>query len=116
MGKIKQCTVRFNLEKPEAQKAWERLQNRDRKKYGSYSDLISEAVNAYFDKSENAADIFERRLLKRINAEIKKSFAEVLSSKIVQGILNCEKSNKTTVREEETEDMTEDIDWDFLGS
>lgn len=116
MGKIKQCTVRFDLENPEAQRAWERLQNRDRKKYGSYSDLISEAVNTYFDKSENAADIFEKRLIERISAETKKSFAEVLSSKIVQSILNCEKSNGTTVQEEETEDMTADIDWGFLGS
>lgn len=116
MGKIKQCTVRFNLENPEAQRAWARLQNRDRKKYGSYSDLIAEAVNAYFDKSENAADIFEKHLIERISAETKKSFAEVLSSKIVQSIFNGEKSNETTVQTEETDDMTADIDWDFLGS
>lgn len=116
MGKIKQCTVRFNLENPEAQRAWERLQNRDRNKYGSYSDLIAEAVNAYFDKSENAVDIFEKHLIERISTEIKKSFAEVLSNKIVQSIFNGGKSNETTVQTDETDDMAADIDWNFLGS
>lgn len=44
MDELKQCTVRFNMENPIHQKAWEYLQNRDKKKYTSYSNLIADAA------------------------------------------------------------------------
>ena len=56
MKRIYSTTLRLNLEDEVERKAWERLQNLDRQKYRSYSKLIAEAVNAYYDRREQLAD------------------------------------------------------------
>ncbi|MDO5396895.1 MAG: hypothetical protein Q4G33_03105 [bacterium] len=44
--------IRLNLDKEADRRAWEYLQNMDRKKYKSYSSAIVTAVNDYFDRQE----------------------------------------------------------------
>ena len=56
MKRIYSTTLRLNLEDEAERKAWERLRNLDRQKYRSYSKLIAEAVNAYYDRREQLAD------------------------------------------------------------
>jgi len=47
--------IRLNLDKEADRRAWEYLQNMDRKKYKSYSCAIVTAVNDYFDRQERLA-------------------------------------------------------------
>ena len=93
MAERRFCTVRFNLGKPEHQKAWSRLQNMDRTKFKSYSDILITALNSYFDN-----DNYEERLIGRIVAAVQDSIG---NQKIV------------TANKPETD--TGDITWDFLG-
>lgn len=52
MSKIKETTLRLDLEKEADRKAWEYLQNRDKNKYKSYSKTVVIAVNEYFERQE----------------------------------------------------------------
>lgn len=102
------CNIRFNLENPVHNKAWEYLRTMDRDKYKSYSNAVINAVNAYFENEygNNSKETeWEKRLNKRIIATIKKGFAEVVSTHITERIFNDDKSDLAA----------EDIDWDFLG-
>ena len=95
MAERRFCTVRFNLEKPEHQKAWERLQNIDRKQYKSYSAVIITALNKYFENSDtDLADTIVRRLLKALK---KDNIGDI--------------SEQT----EEIADDEKNIAWDYLG-
>lgn len=93
MQKKKFCTVRFNLEKADHQKAWAYLQNRDRKKFKSYSTVIIAALNMYFDDM-NLADMIADKVLSRLN-----------------GNLNTQMS----VIQSESDTNDNEIDWGFIG-
>ena len=49
MAKTKSCCVRFNLDREEHRRAWMHLQNMDRGIMRSYSTVIIEAINQYFE-------------------------------------------------------------------
>lgn len=93
MAERRFCTVRFNLGKPEHQKAWSRLQNMDRTKFKSYSDILITALNSYFD-----SDNYEERLIGRIVAAVQDSIG-----------------NQEITAANEPETDNNDITWDFLG-
>lgn len=50
MRNIYTTTLRLNLNAPEERRAFEHLQNMDKKQYRSYSKAIVTAVNDYFDR------------------------------------------------------------------
>ena len=52
MSKVFTTTLRFNLENPEDNKALAYLQNRDRKRYKSYSSAVVTAVNDHFSRQQ----------------------------------------------------------------
>ena len=59
MSRIFTTTLRLNLDNEEDRRAWEYLQNRDRKQYRSYSTALVAAVNDHFSRQERlAADPF----------------------------------------------------------
>ena len=59
MRRIFTTTLRLNLDNEEDRRAWEYLQNRDRKQYRSYSSALVAAVNDHFFRQERlAADPF----------------------------------------------------------
>ena len=59
MSNVFNTTLRFNLDDPEDRRALAYLQDRDRKRYKSYSSAVVAAVNDHFSRQERlAADPF----------------------------------------------------------
>ena len=81
MNHIKTLCIRFNLEKPEHQKAWDRLHRIDRRKEGSCSKAIIRALNAYFDREDDEITV-SRSELKKILVEIQNTSSVAESSQI----------------------------------
>ena len=50
MGDIRNRNLRFNLEELEQRKAWEYLQQMDKKKLGSQNQLIVRSINEFFER------------------------------------------------------------------
>ena len=48
---VKALCLRFDLTDEDEHKAYDHLQNRDKAEFGSYSKLISRAVNEFFERS-----------------------------------------------------------------
>ncbi|MGN1202668.1 MAG: hypothetical protein ACI4RF_05180 [Eubacterium sp.] len=92
MAERKFCTVRFNLEKPEHQKAWERLQNMDRTRHKSYSAVIIAALNEYL--GTDLADTIVKKLLNHLKSEDIGHIPELT---------------------QENSENKENIAWDYLG-
>ena len=60
---IKALCLRFNLSDEEERKAYDYLQDRDKAEYGSYTKLVSRAVNEFFERRSKLKDdpYFETR-------------------------------------------------------
>ena len=60
---IKALCLRFDLADEDERKAYDRLQNRDKAEFGSYTKLISRAVNEFFERRSKLRDdpYFETR-------------------------------------------------------
>ena len=60
---IKAIYLRFDLADEDERKAYDYLQNRDKVEFGSYTKLVSRAVNEYFERRLRLADdpYFETR-------------------------------------------------------
>ena len=55
MKHIFAATLRLDLDNADERRAWERLQQMDKRQYHSYGKLIAAAVNEYFDRQEKEA-------------------------------------------------------------
>ena len=62
-GKIKALCLRFDLADEDERRAYELLQNRDKVEFGSYTKLVSRAVNEFFERRSKLRDdpYFETR-------------------------------------------------------
>ena len=60
---IKALCIRFDLDDEEELKAYDHLQNRDKTEFGSYTKLVSRAVNEFFERRLKLKDdpYFETR-------------------------------------------------------
>ena len=60
---IKALCIRFDLADEDERKAYDHLQNRDKTEFGSYTKLISRAVNEFFERRLKLKDdpYFETR-------------------------------------------------------
>ena len=60
---IKALCIRFDLSDEDERKAYDYLQNRDKEEFGSYTKLVSRAVNEFFERRERLKDdpYFETR-------------------------------------------------------
>ena len=60
---IKALCLRFDLADEDERRAYDYLQNRDKAEFGSYTKLVSRAVNEYFERRLHLADdpYFETR-------------------------------------------------------
>ena len=60
---IKALCLRFDLADEDERRAYDYLQNRDKAEFGSYTKLVSRAVNEYFERRLRLADdpYFETR-------------------------------------------------------
>ena len=61
--KIKALCLRFDLADEDERKAYNYLQNRDKAEFGSYTKLVSRAVNEFFERRARLKDdpYFETR-------------------------------------------------------
>ena len=61
--KIKALCLRFDLADEDERRAYELLQNRDKVEFGSYTELVSRAVNEFFERRSKLKDdpYFETR-------------------------------------------------------
>ena len=61
--KIKALCLRFDLADEDERRAYELLQNRDKVEFGSYTELVSRAVNEFFERRLRLKDdpYFETR-------------------------------------------------------
>ena len=61
--KIKALCLRFDLAAEDERKAYNYLQNRDKAEFGSYTKLVSRAVNEFFERRSKLKDdpYFETR-------------------------------------------------------
>ena len=60
---IKALCLRFDLADEDERRAYELLQNRDKVEFGSYTELVSQAVNEFFERRLRLKDdpYFETR-------------------------------------------------------
>ena len=60
---IKALCIRFDLSDEDERKAYDYLQNRDKAEFGSYTKLVSRAVNEFFERRSKLKDdpYFETR-------------------------------------------------------
>ena len=86
--------IRLNLNNEADRRAWEHLQNMDRKKYKSYSRAIVTAVNDYFDRQERlAADSYletrekENAFLERVIATIEEGLKKSSANNAIGNLL-----------------------------
>ena len=54
--KIKALCLRFDLADEDERRAYELLQNRDKLEFGSYTKLVSRAVNEFFERRSQLRD------------------------------------------------------------
>ena len=60
---VKALCLRFDLADEDERRAYDYLQNRDKEEFGSYTKLVSRAVNEFFERRERLKDdpYFETR-------------------------------------------------------
>ena len=60
---VKALCLRFNLADEDERRAYDHLQNRDKAEFGSYTKLVSRAVNEFFERRSKLKDdpYFETR-------------------------------------------------------
>lgn len=92
MEEIRNCCIRFNLNKTKHRKAWEYLQNIDRGKYKSYSDAVISFILEHFEEDDE------------LITKLRKAIREELS-----GIKLTVNNGTDSITNED------DIDWEFLG-
>ena len=119
--------IRLNLNNEADRRAWEHLQNMDRKKYKSYSRAIVTAVNDYFDRQERlAADSYletrekENDFLERVIATIEEGLKKSSTNNAIGNLLQLLAVNtprKTTAYEPNAANDTDmDAALDFAES
>ena len=119
--------IRLNLNNEADRRAWEHLQNMDRKKYKSYSRAIVTAVNDYFDRQERLAadsyletrekeNAFLERVIATIEEGLKKSSANNAIGNLLQ-LLAASTPKETTAYEPNAANDTDmDAALDFAES
>ena len=106
---VKALYLRFDLSDEDDRRAYEHLQNRDKTEFGSYTKLVSRAVNEFFERRSRLSDdpYFETR-------EKEDAFIE----RVLEAVRCASPSvpvSQTPVAEEQAEnDENVDAIFDFL--
>ena len=123
MSNIRSTNLRFNLDKPLYEKAWNYLQNMDKSKFKSYNHAIALSVADYFERHyrKESDPYFETRereelFIKQIVTATEKAIEKALPSFLtacLTGIVQPYKQIETA--EPAKEEINDEIDWDFLN-
>ena len=124
--KIKNTSLRLNLDKPTHQKAWEYLQSIDKSQFKSYSHAIAVSVADYFERLErNQADpYFENRgreerfiaqIITAVESALEKTIPNFLTA-CLAGISRTYPIQTAEIPVKVADDtISEDVDYDFVG-
>lgn len=93
--KIINTNIRLNLLEESDRKAWEHLQNMDRKEYKSYSRAVVAALNDYFDRKEKLEedpyletrekeDVFLDSLLSKFEKQLENAVSLMIAEHMFQ--------------------------------
>ena len=134
MAETKKINIRLDLSKETPRRAWEYLQAMDRKKFHSYSQIISVALVEYFDREERSGEAAEterrkreedvaERILARVGDSVGKNLSDIVNRCLTDFFAsrpipepNAADDPKAARKPENAEIPYDLIDWDFLGS
>ena len=107
--KIKALCLRFDLADEDERRAYELLQNRDKVEFGSYTELVSRAVNEFFERRSRLADdpYFETR-------EKEDAFIERVLEAVRCASLSVPVSQTPVAEEQAENDENVEAIFDFL--
>ena len=100
---IKTICVRLNLKKPLHKKAYDYLKNMNKSEFPSNSQAIATAVSEYFDRQG-----YDEKLVGKLLAALEKSIKDWFAS-------NFNFIPQEIAVEKSEEELTAEIDFDFLG-
>lgn len=131
---IHTTNLRFNTEKETQRRAWEYLQGMDKRKFKSYSQVISAALVEYFERQNRLKnDPFletrerEERFVEQIIASVESALTKALPvflagcaaglSRSIPPTTEVVNTDSSTAKEaaKQPETSEADIDWDFLN-
>lgn len=122
MSNIRTVCLRFNLEKPLHQKAFEYLKSMDKSAFKSYTQAIALALTEYFDHYFKKCDdpYFEtrereERFIEQIVAEVGSAVEKSLPGFMAAYITNLAQPYQQTATPTEQEPDLSEIDLDFVG-
>lgn len=91
--KKKSFTIRLDLSKEGDKKAWNYLEGMDKQKYRSYSQVVSLAINEFFQKPTHTDSLTELRAV--IREELEK--IQVIPSQVSPQELPCPDSEEDDI-------------------
>ena len=127
------CTnIRFNLDNPLHQKAWEYLQTMDKSQFKSYTHATALSITEMFDRFYKLqADPYletrqrEEQFVTQIVPLVEKAVEKALNEALPSFLLSCIASfanlqisptiTKNPIQNSESNTENEEIDWDFIG-
>lgn len=119
---IRTTNLRFNLDKPLQNQAWQYLQTMDKQVFKSYSNVIASALVAYFERfyrlqedpyleTREREDRFVAQIVSEVGKELEKNLPVFLAGCMV-GRSQAPAGEQDSLHETVTDD---DVDWSFLG-
>lgn len=132
MSNIQTANIRFDMDNEMHRKAWQLLQDRDKNRFSSYSqtviqaliELLSEETCGSITKAESWISLSD--ISETVECAAEKAIKRTLPS-FLAGYMACaagfssesyafgQVPSKTSAVEENDEDASDDIDFDFLG-
>ena len=122
MTNIRNTNLRFNLNKEKHRRAWEHLQNMDKRIFKSHSNATIDALNDYFDRYNKAQDDpyletrereeqFVERIVTAVEANLDRTLPAYWNEHASQLISTTENKHQSNPEAA----STPNVDWDFLG-
>ena len=122
MSNIRTVCLRFNLDKPLHQKAFEYLKSMDKSAFKSYTQAAASAITEYFEHYFKKCDdpYFEtrereERFIEQIVAAVGSAVEKSLPGFMAAYLTNLAQPYQQTVPSTEQEPDLSEIDLDFVG-
>ena len=131
---VKAITVRFHLNHPAEKKAWEKLNALRRERHQSFSQIVTDTMNAYDTDRLHFSDAERNRLVQEITEAVSIRFQQILpaflagysAGAIVPASVNVSPANAglpqviAALNDLESDDTMPDygdscMDFDFIG-
>lgn len=122
MSNIRTVCLRFNLDKPLHQKAFEYLKSMDKSAFKSYTQAAASAITEYFERYFKKCDdpYFEtrereERFIEQIVAAVGSAVEKALPGFMAAYLTNLAQPYQQTVHPTEQEPDLSEIDLNFVG-